>query len=296
MGLAPKIPFVETISPFVENSFILPPIPLSLHQQSILHPLKNVIMQKQSLYLVLLFLGISLIGFSSCQEEEDNAPEPTPQEEGLTEEEAADLVETALTIESAGLTQEIADVAAMSESYEFPEEENEAFENTALCGVLFDTTIVRTVDNNFITAEYTTHTALTLICNQLNIPLELSFDRSMEGSYETNRWLSDDSAQGAWSLTNLLTGQNFLLNGNYVRAGYQKQKIKEKEFTSTITFDMSEIAISKTDYQIQSGLVDFVIEGETTSGQTFEITGQFVFEGNQTGTLTINGNSYPVEW
>jgi hypothetical protein len=253
-------------------------------------------MQKTSLYLVLLFLGISLISFSSCQEEENSVPEPTPQEEGITEEEAVEIMETAITMESSGLTQEIAEAAAMSESYEFPEEESEEFQNIDFCGVIFDTSIVRTVDNNSITAEYTTHTALTLICNSFNIPLELQFDRSSEGAFETNRWLSDDSAQGAWSLTNLLTGQNFLLNGNYVRDGYQKQKIKEKEFTSTITFDMTDIAVSKTDYQIQSGLVDFVIEGENAQGQSFEITGQFIFEGNQTGTLIINGNTYPIAW
>ncbi len=232
----------------------------------------------------------------SCQDkEEDPAPEPI-EETFISEEEAAEVVTASVISNSQGIASEVADAAALADEYAEFQSEDEIQERSNACGQSFDTTVVRDIDKPNITANYTTNWAWTLNCEGL-FPVSLDYSRDMEGIYETNRIFSDDGASSSWTLTNLITGPAYLFNGTYSRNGSQTSKIgNQNSFSSTVDITSTDIAFDKSEQEINSGTATFILTGQGTGGNTFSFEGSITFTGDQTATIIINGNEYPISW
>ena len=87
------------------------------------------------------------------------------------------------------------------------------------------------------------------------------------------------------------------MNGAYTRNGSQESKIgQQNSFTSTLTITASNLLVDKSTQEINGGTASFTLEGSGSGGTNITYTGSIVFNGNQSATLTLNGNSYPLNW
>ncbi len=233
----------------------------------------------------LLLVSLSAFVFTSCDEDgEDN------NSDALTNEEAVALVEGAVSPESAGFTQELESAAAIADEYL---EKN----TTVICDESFDTTLTWEINRPRITANYAYAYSWSVNCNENNIPTSVTFITNSQGTYETNRLLSDDQANGDWIVENLITGANYIVSGSYVREGSQNSKVRDQNaFTSIISVTIDEITVQKGTRDILSGSGSYLVTGQTTGGESFRIEGDLVYNGNGTITVTINGEEYIIEW
>lgn len=234
---------------------------------------------------VLAFLSSSLV-FTACEQDD---PEPATNET-ITEEEMVDLLEGALVNGSEGLVAEMAAAAKVSD--EALEKDLKSLE----CGETADSTVTRNFTNAYITSAYNSTWTWTLFCNAQNLPTEIAFGRSTEGTYETARLLSDDSATSDWSVSQLIFGPNYVINGSYEREGTQESKVRQmRSFTSQILITVDDVNIDKGEQQITSGIASFTLTGTGSEGGSFTADGDLVFNGDGTLTLIINGNSYVID-
>ena len=228
----------------------------------------------------------SLLVFASCEKEE---VQPTP-EEPLTEEEVVALVEGALVSDTEGMAKEAEDAAYVAEEYV------EKNEGAGLCDTAFDTTVVRTYNGARITANYTSQWGWNVECNDLMIPQILHFNRSTEGSYETLRMRSEDSAASEWQVSSLLTGDSYIINGNYNRQGSQESRVRlQNSFSSTIVMTITDLQINKETARINSGSGSFQITGAGTGGNSFSYQGTITFLSDGSAEITINGTTYIID-
>ncbi len=244
--------------------------------------MKTVMQNAKRINLFQFFVLLLAFGmFSACNKEEE-------QVTTVSEEDAVEVIENALVVESEGLTAEIEDAAQVADEY--------AEKAEVPCGETFDSTVVYTLANSYITANYTSDWAWTLSCNQQNIPTTLDFTRTTDGEYETTRMLSDDSATGVWTMDNLLLGDAYIINGSYSRTGNQESKVRNMPtFTSTVEFDLTDVNVDKDLYRISSGTATFTISGTGSGGRNFQYTGEIIFLGDGAATITINDNTYSVD-
>lgn len=233
---------------------------------------------KQIPYFTLLLF--SLFVLASCNKEEENL------EKSMEEEEAAEVMESAMTVDAEGLAREAEEAALAAQTY--------ALES--YCGLSGDTTFSRNVSNAFITASYSTTWDWQLTC-QGPIPSIYFFGRETEGNYETNRMISVDTAFSDWSVSNLVTGNAYLLSGLYGRSGSQESKIgQQNSFNSNLEVVVTEIAVDKTTFEILSGEGTFVLTGQGSGGTDVTYTGEITFNGGNSVTITLNGQSYTFSW
>ncbi len=232
----------------------------------------------------LVLISTSLSTFS-CDRTED---EPTID---VTADEAADLVGAALMAGSEGVAAEAADIAYIAdksvEKGVFPLE----------CGETADSLFTRSYTGSQVTATYENHLTWGLNCKNFNIPQSISYSRNMQGRYETARVRSEDSAATDWLVENLLTGEHFILNGNYARTGTQSSKVRNmRTLTSSILVDIDNLHIDKGTQRISTGTGTFTLTGTVDgTSNTFSFAGNIAFNGNGTATLTINGQSYVID-
>ncbi|MBK6903437.1 MAG: hypothetical protein IPH04_11690 [Saprospirales bacterium] len=232
---------------------------------------------KTSLYFLFLALSFSLLS-SSCKKEEEAV--------AMTEEEAVEVIESSMSAEAQGMAGEASDVAEAAES----------FADESLCGMTGDSSLSYTIDQVNLQASYTIAWGWELVCTGF-IPNTLEFVRTTDGTYETNRLKSDDSAISSWDITNLVTGTQYIMNGSYTREGSQESKIgQQNEFSSTLVITATDILVDKVTQEIAGGTASFTLTGNGSGGSDVSYTGTIVFNGNQSATLTINGNSHPLNW
>lgn len=242
--------------------------------------------QKWITFLTMVALFSTTAVLTSCEKDKDN--EPT--EETMTNEEAAELLEASMKSGAEGLADEMLLAAELAESAV-----NKGV-TTLDCGETRDSTIANTVENAWVTAAYTSTLTWGLICNNFQVPTDLTYSRNAEGNYETTRWISDDEAAGNWTISQLLTGATWIVNGSYERQGYQESKVREmRTFNSTILYQVNSLNISKADQRITSGTANFTISGQGSDGGSFNITGEIIFNGNGTATVTINGEEFIID-
>ncbi|MBR9922110.1 MAG: hypothetical protein GYB31_14825 [Bacteroidetes bacterium] len=227
----------------------------------------------------------ALLFFTACQPEE----EPQPEEKDLTEEEAAEIVEGALASDAEGITAEALDAAYVGDQYAEKS-------GGSPCGMVFDSTIDRSISNAFITAFYSSDWQWEVYCNDLEIPVSMEFDRSTEGSYTTNRLESEDAAVGNWTLDNLFGGDPYVINGTYERIGQQVSLVRnENVINSEVVITVEDLVIDKDDKRIESGIASFTLSGEVVGGESFSFDGDIIFLGDMAANVIINGNVYTIE-
>lgn len=222
----------------------------------------------------------------ACQNEDDTASGA----ENVVDEEIVALIEGALLAESEGVTNEALDATLTAEQY------LEKTVNTEFCNITFDSTVVRSFGTNRITSSYTSEWTWTVFCNGFNLPVSLDWGRATAGTYETQRLSSDDSSSSAWTIDNLILGNNFVLNGTYQREGMQASKVRNQTaFSSTIEMTVIGLEVSKNTQRIETGIATWMVSGELTTGESFSSQGGVEFLGNGQAEITINGITYPID-
>lgn len=237
-------------------------------------------MKKQSYFLALYFLLALTLVLSACSEE--------AVETLVSEEEAAEVVTNAVAADVEGMIAEIEEATEMAEAYAY----------STYCGMAFDSTLTHADNSGIRTYDYMVSWDWALSCNSLNIPETLTYSAASTGSYEVPRMSSSDGGTHNFTIGGLnLSSTEFIYNGTYSRSGTQQSNINtQSSFTSNLQVTASHVTIDKTTRTITSGTAPITLTGSGSGGTTFTYPGTLVFNGNQSATLTINGNTYQIQW
>lgn len=228
---------------------------------------------------------LALFAFTtSC----DRDNEETPDVVEISEDDAVDVIEGALTMDTEGLVSEIENAAEVADKY--------AEKTLSPCGETFDSTFTVSQANAFIDASYTNTLEWTVFCNNAEIPVNLDFSRESQGSYETNRMESFDASSSLWNLDNLILGTAYVLNGDYSRSGSQTSKVRnENSLTSTVEMTVTNLSVDKGTRRIESGTADITVSGTSSTGHNFSFEAEVIFQGNGSAIVVVNGNSYEID-
>lgn len=234
--------------------------------------------------MLLGFAATACIGsLTACNQTENETA-------NLSNEEVAIVIEGALANGTQGISAEVNDVIALSQQYAQKSLTNE------YCGQSFDSTVVRSINKPSVTASYTKTWEWTLNCNNLRVPTSFGFNATSTGDYETTRMTSDDNASTDWTISNLISGSAYTINGSYTREGSQTSTVRNRSnsFTSEVNINITSLNVNKSTFLIDSGTATFTLTGSSTNGQNFSYQGSIVFNGNGTATITINGETFEV--
>ena len=236
----------------------------------------------KSLGMIALLLVVTFT--SSCNRDNDDTPDMVE----ISEEDAVDVIEGALTMETEGLVSEVENAAETADKY--------AEKTLSPCGETFDSTFTVSTQNAFLTASYTNTLEWTVFCNNMEIPESLAFGRESQGSYETTRMESFDASSGSMTLDNLILGTEYVMNGDYSRAGSQTSKVRnENSLTSTVDITFTNLSVNKGSRRIESGTAELTITGQSSTGHSFTFEGEVIFQGNGAAVIVVNGNSYEID-
>lgn len=201
----------------------------------------------------------------------------------LTESEAAEIVENAVSERAAGATLPTVDMAQLVEKY---------LQN---CGVPGDTTFQRTKTTGPITYAYTFDLGWVVHCNNLNVPVDAAVTIAGDGSFNTQRWAGDDVTAGSLTFTGLNPqAPAYIVDGSYELEGDVTGSFRNVNPTlnCTTTITLTGLNIRKSDYQVTGGTGTAVIVATNGKGQTETMNGSLVFNSDGTVTVTVNGHSH----
>lgn len=222
----------------------------------------------------------------SCQDEDSNNTGAA-----VTEAEAADAIEAAVTTESNGVAKMASDAGTVATT-------EAVYTNSpdVACGQQYSDTHSAIGSGANYSYDYEGSHSYELSCNELGLPDSFAYSYTMAGTYDTPRLYSDDTASADVAITGLSSGTEVaVINGTYTRNGYQESKVRQlRHFNSLITINLAGVSINKTTQQIAGGTASVIITGTGSGGGTFSYDGAITFNGNQTATLVINGNTYTI--
>ena len=236
-------------------------------------------MKNQMLLTLLVFAAILLV---SCRK---NAEEIVAL---LSESEAAEIVENAVTERTAGATLPVVDMTEIIEG---------ALQN---CGVPGDTTLQRTKTAGPVSYNHTFELGWVVNCNNLNIPVDAAVTVGGDGAFSTQRWAGEESASGNLTFTGLNPQATaYVVDGSYSLEGDVTGSFRKVNPTlnCSTTLTLSGLNIRKSDKQITGGAGTAVISVSNGTGQTETINGTLVFNGDGTVTVTVNGHThtFPIQ-
>ena len=202
----------------------------------------------------------------------------------VTEAEAVDAIESSLAKETNGLAKTV-------------ETTSETADDTSIeCGQLYNDSYSENYDNGNYSYSYAVSRDYELTCTTEGSPDILAYQLNFNGMYETPRMSSDDSTTVNWLISDLgatETSSNF--NGSYLREGTQISKVRNMNtFESTISYTLSNLVVNKNTYQILSGSAQVSFVGISSTGNQYNFTGLLTFNGDNTATLVLNGNTYVI--
>lgn len=238
-------------------------------------------MKHSKILITVLFSSL----FFSCSDDDDTTITET---QGITEEEAVVIVEASLAEESAGLEET---------TYEYAKTYEEETSLNVLCNQEISDSYNFSHNGAIVQASYDYYWSFTITCNGLNVPQSASFDSSGSGTYTTARLESDDTSKLSATVTGLqLTSALMTYNATYERIGTHQLRTNQNTRSITTDFNASivDLVVSKSDYEVDSGTGTFTLTGATNQGN-FSYDGSLVFNGDNTATVTINGNQYTID-
>lgn len=240
--------------------------------------MKNTKIITAALFLMTLFFTVS------CSENDDEIV----QQQALSDEEIVTLVETSLQKSTAGFDSEIEELSQRS---------IDEFTIDLDCGTIYQDSFERNYNGATVTASYDVDWTYQMACNNIGIPQSLSFSSSSTGTYSTETITSTDISTSSLELVGLQPTSDVLtLSGSFDREGSQELSVlQNRQINTALKIDFMDVVISKELNQVQSGNATIELTGIVTGGQSFSFTGDIVFTGNRTATLTINGNEYQID-
>lgn len=250
---------------------------------------KNNIMKTKSFFkssskLVALLL-VATLSLTSCNKDDDSTSD------AIEEVDAVETIENSLVAESNGMSK------SMETTMVYAESQNLYTDSPSLnCGQLYTESFSENYSSSDYSYNYSANCNYLLSCNAEGNAQSFNYSFSRNGDYDTPRMSSDDNVNANWDITDLdASTSNTLFNGSYVRIGSQVSKVRNMNtFNSTLTYSLNSIAVNKDTYKIASGSASVVFEGISTSGNSYTYNGTITFNGDDTATLVINGNTYTI--
>ncbi|MBV6442851.1 MAG: hypothetical protein EPGJADBJ_04577 [Saprospiraceae bacterium] len=236
--------------------------------------------RKNQILPTLVLLASALAFLSSCRKSAEDIAAL------ISESEAAEIVETAVSDRTAGMAMPTVEMAQMLGNY---------LEN---CGVPGDTTLQKSNSNAFASYNYTFGLEWLIHCNDLGIPLDASVEVSGNGSFSTTRWSGNDQASGSLAFTGLSPQEPaYLVNGAYTLTGDLTGDLRriDPTFDCTTTIAIADLVISKDTYEITGGTGTVQVSGTNGQGNTRTLDGTLTFNGDGTVTVVVNGHSHTFQ-
>lgn len=208
--------------------------------------------------------------------------------DALSSGDAVEIIEASLQANSGGLVTNIEDMAAQ-------------FVAAVTSGELCNTLVSKTMEGNFpgaqIQASYSSQLSYEMACNALNVPQTVTFTTLTSSMFNSSKIKSDDKGDFKGKAIGLQPSSLTMnIDGNYSRTGTQDLKFRNQtDITSTLTMTLSTLQIAKQNFEIKSGSGTILLSG-TTPDETFSFSGNIVFNGGNKATLTINGETYQMDW
>ncbi|SFZ92221.1 hypothetical protein SAMN05428642_102598 [Flaviramulus basaltis] len=251
--------------------------------------MKKTIKFLKSSNFKLMLSALSIFAIMSCSTNDDN--NANNNTEAIEEADVVDVVETSLAKETDGMSK------SMETAVVYSAEQNVFTETPDLeCGYLYNDAFNESHNSDNFSYDFSINRAYQLNCDDNGNALSLAYDMAYTGVYDAPRMASDDEGVVGYVLSGLSQqDDNVLFEGNYTRNGSQESKVRHMNmFTSTLVFDISNIAVSKTTYQIMSGTALVSFTGISSNGNEYHFNGTLTFNGDATATLVLNGNTYII--
>ena len=222
--------------------------------------------------------------FTSCKKDNENIVN-----DSITEEEAAEVVEEALSVESGGMTVQLTEATEMASDMEESTDDN--------CGMSFDSTInIVNPAGTVITFEYTITWNWQLNCNEFQLPDNVTFHYDLSGWYDAPRIKGNNDGSHNFTLSGLSeTSDDYVYSGNYKRTGdFEIKTGLQRSFTSDISIEATDLTLSKSTGMITGGTAIITFSAKTSAGNECYFNGTITFNGDETATLVFN-NEYNIQ-
>lgn len=231
---------------------------------------------KNHLPALLSLLTAALVTFSSCKKD--------PEEIAalISESEAAEIVETAISDRTAGAEMPTVDVAKLIES------------SLGNCGIPGDTTFSKS-RAGAVSYNYGYELGWVVNCNTLNIPQNASATLKGSGTFGTARWDGTTQGNGSLTFTGLSPAEpNYIANGTYTITGKLTGDFRKTDpaINCTVEVTLTALTISKSTYAITGGTGTVKVTATSANGQSTTQNGSIKFNADGTVTVTVNGHSH----
>lgn len=228
-----------------------------------------------------LFCALVIVS-SSCNKKN--------KEDAITSDDAADAVSETMQYKSGGYPEDVQAAANYTLNL------NLGTPGAGLhCGESHDSTITASITGS-VTASYTHTWEYTLNCDTDSNPVSITGTGNHTGEYDGPRIHSNTNGTRNWTITGLgSSSADFIYNGSHSRSGVHTSKIgKKNTFTTSIQTVTSNVLVDKSTKHIVSGSATVNATCTSSSGKAYTFTGTLVFNGDETATLTLNGNTYTI--
>jgi len=235
-----------------------------------------------------------LLGAVSCKK--DNSASTS-----VTTDQAADLAAGSLASDSFGLTtvSDAVAVNAQTLSSTGGQSVNSLGASSVhqACGTTLTDSITNSGSDGPRTFSYTVKFVRTLNCNVDQHPDNLANNVAFHGNFDGPNLTTTGAGTAVFTIAGLTQqATNFVINGEYKRTGSFQSKVGNKTSgQSDIDIVATNITLAKPSRKIVSGSATISITGSTTKNGSYSYTGNIVFNGDGTATLTINGSVYGID-
>jgi hypothetical protein len=251
-------------------------------------------MKTFKLSLILLLM----LGAFSCKKDS------TSSNTSVTTDQAADIAASSLAENSEGLASVTDDIAVNAQGISSVNTGGLTINSNGRatssvhqeCGTTLTDSVTRAITIDSVSINYFFKYSHTLNCNASSLPDNLVNTLAYSGSFNGPRLSSSNSGSATVTIAGLTQASaNFVLNGEYKRSGSFQSKVGNKATgNSNVDIVGTNISLSKPDRKILSGNATISITGTGPRGVSFSYTGTIVFNGDNTATLTINGDAYTI--
>jgi hypothetical protein len=241
-------------------------------------------------------LALLLLAAISCKK--DNSTSATA---AVTSDQAADIAASSLASNSGGISSMTDDISAnaaivTSISGKTVNSVGVTSEKQA-CGTTLTDSTTRSSTNSEVTYNYFVKYSHTLNCNVNNAPDNIINALIYHGDFSNPRISTTATGTANATIAGLsLTATNFVINGEYKRAGTFTSEVGNKaNGNSNLDIVVTNLTLSKPARKIVSGTATITMSG-VAGKKSYSFTGTITFNGDGTATLAITGGStYVVE-
>jgi len=237
---------------------------------------------------LLVTLSIASLMFASCSND-DNAD--SSADDALTNQEAALIVEQSVSPESGGIVTEVEQAVYVTANPESTAN-TPAFE----CNQNYANSFEASYTGDNIQYMHVSSWDWTLTCTALGIPSDFTFDYLGNTTYTTNTTSSSVSDEGSVDLSGLeLVSDIATANITISRVG--EMIYPNRTLNHSLVFSATELSVSKSQYLITGGEMNFSLTGTSSNGGAFDIGGTITFLGNQSAIISFqNGYTQTISW